>query len=53
MQRVLGLQIGNELLVYLDNILIYARDPEHLVKVLANVLLLLKRANFKCRPNKC
>lgn len=53
MQRVLWPLIGNEVLMYLDNILIYAREPDRQIEALANVLRLLKRANLKCRPNKC
>lgn len=53
MQRVLGPFQENEVLVYLDDILIYAREPERLLEILANVLRLLKRANLKCRPKNC
>lgn len=53
MQRVLGPLIKNEVLVYLDDIFIYAREPERLLEVLANVLRLLKCVNLKCRPKKC
>lgn len=46
MQRKLGPLICNEVLVYLDDIFVYAREPNRLLDVLENVLRLLKRANL-------
>lgn len=48
MQRVMGPLNSNEVLVYLDDILIYAREPDRILEALSNVLRLLGRVNLKC-----
>lgn len=50
---MLALLIGNKILVYPDDILIYARKSKRLLEMLANVLRLLKRVNLNCREKKC
>ena len=53
MEKVLGHHIGVGVLVYLDDVLIYAETPEQLIEKLAEVLQLLARAGLKCKAKKC
>ena len=53
MEKVLGKLIGHGVLVYLDDVLIYAETPEQLLEILSNVLKLLANAGLKCKGSKC
>ena len=53
MEKILGSLIGNGVLVYLDDILIYAETPEQLLDILSEVLKRLAAAGLKCKPSKC
>ena len=53
MERVLGPLIGVGVLVYLDDVLIYANTPEQLIDILGTVLKLLAEAGLKCKATKC
>ena len=53
MEKVLGHHIGVGVLVYLDDVLIYAETPEQLIEKLDEVLRLLARAGLKCKAKKC
>ncbi len=53
MERVLETLIHRGLLVYIDDVLIYAATPEQLIEILSLVLLLLIQAGFKCKASKC
>ena len=45
--------IGHGVLVYIDDVLIYAVTPEQLIKILSAVLKLLIKARLKCKASKC
>ena len=51
-QVLLGLQ-GTELFVYLDEIVIYAKDLEDHGKKVRRLLKQLKEANLSLQPEKC
>jgi transposase InsO family protein len=53
MERIFGTLIGRGILVYLDDVLIYAETPEQLLEILDKVLKLLARAGLKCKGSKC
>ena len=53
MERVLGPLIGKGVLVYLDDVIIYAETPEQLIEILEQVLKLLRKAGLKCKATKC
>ena len=53
MEKILGGHIGRGVLVYLDDVLIYAETPEELLEKLLQVLQLLERAGLKCKASKC
>ena len=53
MERVLGSLIGLGVLVYIDDVLIYAETPEQLIEILSTVLKLLTNAGLKCKAAKC
>ena len=53
MECVLGPLIGVGVLVYLDDVLIYADSPELLIDTLATVLKLLAKVGLKCKATKC
>ena len=53
MERMLGSMSGTNVLVYLDDVLVYAITPEKLLESLQRVLLLLAGAELKCKPSKC
>ena len=51
-QVLLGLQ-GTALFVYLDDIVIYAKDLEYHGKMVRHLLKQLKEANLSLQPKKC
>ena len=53
MEKILGSLVGSGVLVYLDDILIYAETPERLLDTLVEVLKRLASAGLKCKPSKC
>ena len=53
MEKILGVHIGHGVLVYLDDVLIYAETPEQLLEKLLQVLQLLEQAGLKCKASKC
>ena len=53
MERVPGPLIGTGVLVFLDDVVIYAETTEQLVEILDKVLKLLANAGLKCKPSKC
>ena len=53
MERLLGSLIGLGVLVYIDDVLIYAVTPEQLIEILSTVLKLLTNAGLKCKASKC
>jgi hypothetical protein len=53
MERILGSRIGRDVLVYLDDVLIYGPTPESLLSSLREVLLALSKAGLKCKMSKC
>ena len=46
-------KIGQEILVFLDDILIFAETPEQLLDALERTLQTLARAGLKCKHRKC
>ena len=52
-ERVLGSLIGLGVLVYIDDVLIYAETPEQLIEILSTVQKLLANAGLKCKTSKC
>ena len=53
MEKVLGPLVGQGVLVYLDDVLLYTESPEELVELLRKVLKLLGVAGLKCKASKC
>ena len=53
MERVLGSLIGLGVLVYIDDVLIYAETLEQLIEILSTVLKLLTNAGLICKASKC
>ena len=53
MEKVLGHFIGFDVLISIDDVLIYAETPEHLIEILSAVLKLLVKAVLKCKASKC
>ncbi len=53
MEKILGTLIGCGVLVYLDDVLIYAETSEELLDKLSQVLKLLAKAGLKCKASKC
>ena len=53
MDSLFETEIGKELLVYLDDILIFAETPEELLEALERSLQILIKAGLKCKPRKC
>ncbi|XGW28157.1 hypothetical protein V3C99_008173, partial [Haemonchus contortus] len=53
MDSVLGNMIGNDVFVYIDDVLIATETKEQHMKVLRAVLEAMKRANLKLKPQKC
>ena len=53
MDNILKQLVGFGVLIYLDDVLLYAEDPEGLIKLLHKVLKLLIAAGLKCKAEKC
>ena len=53
MEKTLGTLIKCGVLVYLDDVLIYAETSEELLDKLSQVLKLLAKAGLKCKASKC
>ncbi len=53
MEKVLGPLIGLGVLVYIDDVLIYAETSEQLIYILSAVLKRLVKAEIKCKASKC
>ena len=53
MEKILGTLMGSGVLVYLDDVLIYAETPDELLDKLSQVLKLLAKAGLKCQASKC
>lgn len=53
MDHALGRKIGARVLVYKDDVVIYAKDFDDYCENLAEVLKILKSQNLKCKSEKC
>ena len=53
MEIILGTHIGCGVLVYLDDVLIYAKTSEEILDKLFQILKLLAKAGLKCKDSKC
>ena len=53
MEQVLGSLNGLGVLVYIDDVLIYAETLEQRIEILSTVLKLLTNAGLKCKASKC
>ena len=53
MHHIFDDKIGKFVLVYLDDILVYSRNPEDHIKHLREVLEILRQQQFYCRLHKC
>ena len=53
MKKIIGTLIGCGVLVYLDDVLIYAKTSEELLDNLSKVLKYLAKAGLKCKASKC
>jgi len=53
MEKIFGDRIGVDVLVYLDDLLLFARDLPTLLKTLREVLQRLAKAGLKCKTSKC
>ena len=53
MDKVLGSLIYLGVLVYINDVLIYAETPEQLIEILFAVRKLLVKAGLKCQASKC
>ncbi len=53
MIRILKPVLGKFALVYIDDILIYARTPDELIDNLQEVINLIRKAGLKLKPKKC
>ncbi|EJC97350.1 DNA/RNA polymerase [Fomitiporia mediterranea MF3/22] len=45
--------IGKGIVIYLDDIIIYAQTQKELLELTKKVLQLLRKADFYCKPEKC
>ena len=52
MEKVLGPSIGRGVLVYIDDMIIYAEPPKQLIEILSAVLKLVVKAGLKCKASK-
>ena len=52
-EKILGTLIGGGVLVYLDDVLIYAETSEELLDKLSQVLKFFAKAGLKCKASKC
>ena len=53
MNKIFSQQIGKNVLVYLDGILVYSQTPEDHLKHLREVFEILRIQKFFCRLHKC
>ena len=53
MVKVLGPLIGLVVLVYIDDVLIFAETPEQLIEIFSAVFKLLVKAGLNCKASKC
>jgi hypothetical protein len=53
MKRILGSRIRRDVLVYLDDVLIYSPTLESLLSSLREVLFALSQVGLKCKTSKC
>lgn len=53
MEQVLGIRIGVDVLVYLNDVLLFASEAAALGKTIREVLQLLIQAKLKCTATKC
>ena len=53
MEKVLGQLVGDGVLIYLDDVLLYADDPEDLIELQRKILKRLIDAELKCKAKKC
>ena len=53
MEKFLGPLIDLGVLIYIDDVLIYAETPEQLIEILSAVLMLLVKAGLNCKDSKC
>ena len=53
MKKILNTLIGCGVLVYVEDVLTYAKTPEELLDKLFQVLKLLAKAGLKCKASKC
>ena len=51
-EKVLGQLVGSGVLIYLDDVLLYADDPKDLIELLHKVLKRLFDAGLKCKAKK-
>ena len=53
MERVLGTLIGRGVLLYIDDVFIYADTAEQLIEIFSTVLQLVIQAGLKCKAPNC
>ena len=53
LEKVLGQLVGSGVLIYLEDVLLYADDPVKLIELLRKVLKRLIDAGLKCKAKKC
>ena len=53
MNKVLQPYLGKDLVIYLDDVLIFSRDFNTHIKAIDNCLAAFKRANLRLNPRKC
>ena len=53
MEKILGTLIGCRVLLYFDDVLIYAETSEEVLDKLNQVQKLLAKAGLKCETSKC
>jgi len=53
MEKVLSPVLNKICMVYLDDVIIFGKMFEEMVKNLREVFLLLRKANLKLNPKKC
>ena len=53
MEKLFQGHLGNDTLVYLDDLLMFADTEEELLRALDRNLAILSKAGLKCKPRKC
>jgi len=53
MEKILSPVLNKICMVYLDNVIIFGKTFEKMVKNLREVFLLLRKVNLKLNPKKC